>query len=126
MRRILVIEDDVEFRKMLRRMLERAGYEITEAADGKEGMRLFRAAPTDLVITDILMPEQEGIETILELKREFADVKIIAISGGGHIDSKEYLETAEQFGVPRTFSKPFNREEFLAAVKELLGNVSVS
>ena len=117
------MDDDVKFRQMLRKILERAGYEITDAADGKEGMELFRAAPTDLVITDILMPGQEGIETIQELGRDFAGVKIIAISGGGRIDSKEYLETAEQFGVARTFSKPFDREELLEAIRELLEDV---
>jgi len=118
------MDDDVKFRQMLRKILERAGYEITEAADGKEGMKLFRAAPTDLVITDILMPGQESIETIQELKRDFDGVKIIAISGGGRIDSKEYLETAEQFGVARTFSKPFDREELLEVIRELMGDVS--
>ena len=126
MKRILVIDDDVTFRQMLRKMLERAGYETTEAADGKEGMKLFRAAPADLVITDILMPEQEGIETIQELKRDFAGVKIIAISGGGRLDPEEYLRTAGLFGAARTFSKPFDREELLEAIRELLEDVSVS
>ncbi|MHC4626177.1 MAG: response regulator [Planctomycetota bacterium] len=125
MKRILVMDDDVTFRQMLRKMLERAGYETTEAADGKEGMRLFRAAPADLVITDMLMPEQEGIETIQELKRDFPAVKIIAISGGGQIDAEEYLRTAELFGVARTFGKPFDREELLETIRELLEDVSV-
>jgi CheY-like chemotaxis protein len=119
------MDDDVTFRQMLRKMLERAGYETTEAADGKEGMRLFRAAPADLVITDMLMPEQEGIETIQELKRDFPAVKIIAISGGGQIDAEEYLRTAELFGVARTFGKPFDREELLETIRELLEDVSV-
>ena len=123
MRRILVIDDDVEFRQMLAKMLERAGYEVTEAANGREGMRLFREAPSELVITDILMPEQDGVETVIELKREFADTGIIAISGGGQIDSKEYLRMAERLGVTHTLSKPFGREELLDAVKELLGEV---
>lgn len=108
---------------MLRKMLERAGYEITEAADGKEGMKLFREAPTDLVITDILMPKQDGVETVIELTREFADARIIAISAGGRIDSKEYLRLAERLGVTHTFSKPFNRGELLQAIQELLGEV---
>jgi len=125
-KRILVMDDDVTFRKMLRKILEREGYETIEATDGKEGMRLFRAAPADLVITDILMPEQEGIETIQELKRDFAGVKIIAISGGGRLDPEEYLRTAEQFGAARTLSKPFDREELLGAIRELLEDVSVS
>ncbi len=125
MRRILVIDDDVQFRKMLCQVLERAGYEVVEADNGKKGVKLFRAQPTDLVITDIIMPEQEGIETIRELKRDFPDVKIIAISGGGRIDSKDYLELAGQFGVTRTFGKPLDREEFLAALEELLAEAPV-
>lgn len=124
MKRILVIDDDVVFRQMLRKVLERAGYETTEAADGKEGIELFREAPADLVITDIIMPEQEGIETIQELKRDFPGVKIIAVSGGGRLDPKEYLKTAEQFGAVRTFNKPFDREEFLDAIRELLEDAS--
>lgn len=125
MRRILVIDDDVQFRQMLRQMLERAGYEVVDAADGREGVKLFRTLPTDLVITDIIMPEQEGIETIRELKRDFPDVKIVAISGGGRIDSKDYLCLAEQFGVTATFGKPLDREEFLAAIEELLTEAPV-
>lgn len=120
MKRILVIDDDVQFRQMLCQMLERAGYEVIEAADGRKGMKLFRVQPTDLVITDIIMPEQEGIETIRELKRDFANVRIIAISGGGRIDSKDYLNLAEKFGATRTFGKPLDREEFLAAIEGLL------
>lgn len=125
MRRILIIDDDVVFRQMLRTMLERAEYEIIEAADGREGMRLFREAPVDLVITDILMPEQDGVETVIQLRREFADVGIIAISGGGQIGSKEYLKVAEGFGVTHTFSKPLDRKRLLKAIQELLGNVQV-
>ena len=123
MRRILIIDDDDEFRHILRKTLERAGYEITEAADGREGMKLFREAPTELVITDILMPEQDGVETVIELRREFADARIIAISGGGQIDSKKYLKMAERLGVTHTFSKPFKRGELLQAIQELLGEV---
>ena len=115
------MDDDVEFRQMLRTMLEQAGYEVTEAADGKEGMKLFREAPTDLVITDILMPEQDGVETVIELKREFPDAKIIAISAGGRIDSKEYLKLAKRLGATHTFGKPFNRGELLQAMEEMLG-----
>ncbi len=125
MRRILIIDDDVQFCQMLRQMLERAGYEVVEASNGKEGIKLFREAPTDLVITDIIMPEKEGIETIIELKREFTNVKIIAISGGGHLEASGYLNSTKYLKVARTFEKPFNREELLEAIQELLGNVAV-
>jgi len=118
---ILVIDDDDQFRGMLREMLERAGYEVADAPNGKEGIRLYRENPADLVVTDIIMPEKEGIETIMDLRREFPEVKIIAMSGGGRIDPEEYLHMAEKLGAKRTFAKPVEREELLKAVGEVLG-----
>ena len=126
MKRILVIDDDTQFRQMLGQMLERAGYEVLEAANGKEGIELCQQAPTDLIITDIIMPEKEGVETIIELKRDFQDVKIIAVSGGGRADSKDYLKIAKRLGADRIFSKPFDREELLAAIEKLLSNAVIS
>ena len=101
-------------------MLERAGYKVMEASDGKEGVKLYRDKPCDLIITDIIMPEKEGIETIRELKRDFPDIKIIAMSGGGRIGAEDYLHMAKMLGVQRTFAKPIEREEFLGAIRELL------
>jgi len=120
MKRILVIDDDVQVRQLLRLILEQAGYEVLDAGDGNEGMKLFSMEPTDLVITDIIMPEKEGIETIRELQRDYPEVKIIAISGGGRVSAEDYLRTAECFGVDRTFAKPLKREELLEAIRELL------
>ncbi len=120
MARILIIDDDEQLLAMLRQMLEREGYEILEASDGKEGLRRFRENPTDLIITDLIMPEKEGIETIMELRRDFPDVKIIAISGGGRVDPWQYLSIAKSFGVQYTFAKPIERKELLNAVRELL------
>ncbi len=125
MKRILVIDDDTQIRQMLRQMLERADYEVNDASNGVEGIELQRARPFDLIITDIIMPEKEGIETIMELRRDFKDVKIIAISGGGRINSRDHLNVANMCGVDRTFGKPFDREELLEAIQELLGNVAV-
>jgi DNA-binding response OmpR family regulator len=118
---ILVIDDDDQIRDMLREMLERAGYEVVLAADGDEGLRLFRERRADLVITDVVMPNKEGIEMIMELRVEFPKVKIIAISGGGRLGPETYLDLAEGFGAMRVFSKPFRLNELLAAVRELLG-----
>ena len=118
---ILVIDDDAQIRQMLRQMLQRKGYLVVEAADGNEGITLMRTEPIDLVITDIIMPEKEGIETIIEIQRDFPDVKIIAISGGGRIGAQHILKTAESFGVTHTFAKPFGQEGLLKAIKELLG-----
>ena len=117
---ILIIDDDAQFRAMLRQMLSRAGYEVLEASNGKEGMRIYRDKPADLVITDLIMPEKEGIETISDLRREFPDVKIVAISGGGKMGPDDYLHGAKLIGAERIFTKPLEREEILEAVKKLI------
>jgi DNA-binding NtrC family response regulator len=120
MARILIIDDDVHILRMLRQTLERKGYEVIEASNGKEGIRLYREEPADLIITDLIMPEKEGIETIKELRRDFPQLKIIAISGGGRIGAEAYLPMAKKLGAMRTFIKPIAREELLEAVRELL------
>jgi DNA-binding response OmpR family regulator len=120
MARILVIDDDEQIRTTLRRVLELEGHEVLVAADGKEGVKLFREQGADLIITDIVMPDKEGLETIMELRRDFRDAKIVAISGGGHIDGECYLMMAEQLGAGHTLTKPFEREQLLAAVGEAL------
>lgn len=120
MKSILVIDDNIYVRSLLREMLELANYDVTEAPNGEVGARLFRQAPVDLVITDIFMPEKEGLETIRELRRDFPEVKIIAISGGGSRGDLAFLPTAKKLGAHYTFAKPFEMDEMLAAVHELL------
>ena len=120
MPRILIIDDDPQARALLRQALERAGHTVLEAADGQEGLQYYRASPTDLIITDILMPEREGLETIMALRKEFPDVKIIAISGGGRAGRLDFLDIAARLGAQRTFRKPFNLRELLAAVREVV------
>ena len=121
---ILIIDDDDQFRQMLRQMLERAGYEVVEASDGKEGLKLFRENQVDLVITDIFMPEKEGLEVIMEFRRNFPDKKIIAISGGYRkISPEETLQMSEAFGAKYSFKKPVEREKLLEAIKELLQEI---
>ncbi len=117
---ILVVDDDNQIRRMLRRILEKEGYEVVEAIDGDEAMRIYQERPVDLVITDLIMPKKEGIETIIELRRIFPEVKIIAISGGGRVGPAIYLTMAEKLGASRIFTKPFEKDELLAAVKELV------
>jgi CheY-like chemotaxis protein len=118
--RILIIDDEDQPRRMLQQVLIRVGYDVVEARDGNEGLQLFRASPTDLIITDILMPEKEGLETIIDLRREFPAVKIIAISGGGRTGNLNFLEVAKRLGAQRTLQKPFELQEMIAAVRDLL------
>ena len=121
MARILIIDDDDQFRAMLRTMLEKAGYnDIEEAANGSIGVKLIRQHPFDLVITDIIMPDKEGIEIIAELTRDYPRIKIIAMSGGGRIGPQGYLEMAKYLGASRTLAKPFKHSDLIGAVQELL------
>ncbi|MBT3226711.1 MAG: response regulator [Deltaproteobacteria bacterium] len=120
MARILVIEDDDNFRKMLNVMLTQAKYDVVEAPNGRVGLKIYRKEQIDLVITDVFMPDKEGIETTFDLKDENPNVKIIAISGGGIRDKLDLLAQMRDFGVQKTFKKPFVIGEFLAAVKELV------
>ncbi|MBM3225343.1 MAG: response regulator [Candidatus Tectomicrobia bacterium] len=122
MRRILLIEDDPLARDMLRQMLERAGYKVVEAEDGRTGIQHFQATAIDLIITDILMPDQDGLETIQELRRLDPDAKIIAISGGGQTGLLDLLPIAEKLGAQATLRKPLRRQELLDAVSQLLAS----
>ncbi len=121
MARILVIDDDEQVLSMMQKMLSRAGHEILAALDGFEGMRICRRTPIDLVITDIIMPDMEGLEVILSLKREFPGVKIIAISGRSFKKPNDYLRIAGKFGANYTLAKPFECREMLMAVRNLMG-----
>ena len=120
LRRILVVDDDQQIRFMLRMALEREGYELDEAGDGKTAMALLASKPFDLVITDIIMPGKEGIQVIKEMQRDHPDLKIIAISGGGYMAASKYLDSAADFGADLTLSKPLSRADLLSAVRFLL------
>ena len=120
MRKVLIIDDEPYILLMLKKMLEKAGYEVDLASNGKEGLDLFGKNAADLVITDIIMPDKEGLEIILEMKKQRPDLKIIAISGGGRISPESYLECAAHFGASRVFQKPFKQKELVSAVNELI------
>jgi DNA-binding response OmpR family regulator len=122
MANVLVIDDEAQIRRMLRKALEREGYKVMDAADGSEGISLFREHPTDLVLTDILMPNKEGLETIMALKRDFPEVKILAMSGGGVIDSVSCLRMAKGLGATHVYTKPFKIKALLKDIGELLNN----
>ena len=112
---ILIIDDEESLRALLRTTLEGAGHEVTEAPNGRIGLALYRFRPTDLVITDILMPEMNGLDMLLELTREFLHAKVIAISGAG--EEQNVLDVAKLLGARRTFRKPFSLPRLLDAVR---------
>jgi len=120
MARILIIDDEPQIRSMLTLMLAREGYEIVEASDGVAGIKIYRQNPADLIITDLIMPNKDGIGMIIDLKKEFPDVKIIAMSGGGLNKPDGYLKGAKKLGAACTLTKPIDREEMLKAVREIL------
>jgi YesN/AraC family two-component response regulator len=120
MKRLLIIDDDFFVRDMLERLMRKAGFDVSTAENGADALRLHRHNPADLVITDILMPEKEGLETITEFRRSFPGVKVIAISGGGRIGPANYLKMAKLLGADRTFAKPVDTSQLLSAVEELL------
>ncbi len=126
MAKILIADDDVEVREMICRMLSREGHEMISAGDGHEADAAFKREAPDLVITDIIMPEKEGLEMVWELKRDHPGCKIIAISGGGRADPADYLNTALALGADRILAKPFERRELLAIVDELLSAAKTS
>lgn len=118
--KILVIDDDYFVRYTLARILRANGYEVVTAADGELGMNVFRSTAPDLVITDIIMPNQEGIETIRLMRRERPDSKIIAISGGARIGNLDVLELAQKLGADEVIHKPFDAAELLGRVRKFL------
>lgn len=120
MEKILIIDDEAPIRKMLKKLFENNNYEIMDACNGKLGVDLFKEYEPDLIITDLIMPEKEGLETIREIRRINPDVKIIAISGGGVNKPEMYLDLAKKFGAHHSFAKPVNNKELLLTVKNLL------
>ena len=119
--KILLIDDDEQFREMLAELLKRNGYDVIETSDGTNANSLYREHQPKLVITDVIMPEKEGIETIIDLKREFNDINIIAISGGGRTNALDNLRSARLLGAKITLEKPFDNKEILNIIKNLIG-----
>ena len=120
MPKILIIDDDPQVRELLVRVLEREGYQLCLAANGAEGMEQARVERPDLVITDIFMPEREGLSTIMDLKRIRPGMGIIAISGGGHFAHGDYLDVAVDMGACAGLAKPLDLNDLRATVARLL------
>lgn len=119
-KKILIMDDDEQILSLLSRSMELAGFVAATAVNGREGQRLLEKQPFDLVITDLIMPEKEGMETISHIKKYFPAVKIIAISGGGRIGPETYLPAALELGADLAFAKPFVMDELLNGVRGLL------
>jgi CheY-like chemotaxis protein len=130
---ILIIDDDEDIRDALQMVLESAGYEVKVASNGNEAIELQREEPAQLVITDIIMPEKDGVRTIKEMRQESPGLRIIAISGGGGVEpltykpgaltTTAYLAAAKEAGADRVFTKPFDRKDLIQAVDDLLGKL---
>ena len=121
MARILVADDDIVIRQVLKQHLEEAGYDVLVAQNGEEALKLSQGTSVDLLITDIIMPKKEGLETITEFRRHFPSVKIIAMSGGGTGEADVYLDIAKRLGAQKIFAKPFDLRELLEGVRKLIG-----
>ena len=120
MQRILLIDDNEEMRSMLGQMITEAGFEVVLAANGNEGIKHYRSAPTDLIITDIIMPEKGGLQTIVELRRDYPEARVIAMSGGFRSHSDDHGALAKILGVDRILAKPFSSDDLFRAVEEVL------
>jgi len=120
MSNILLVDDDDQLRPLMRLVLERAGYSVREAHNGTDAMTQFTQHPADLVITDLIMPDKEGLALILELRRINRKIKIVAMSGGGRVNPKDYLEVAKKFGANLALNKPFSNSELIHAVRQAL------
>jgi DNA-binding NtrC family response regulator len=116
--KILIIDDDNRIRNLFRMWLEREGYDVFEAENGKEGVKVQREHLMDLIVCDLIMPVQEGIETITQIKSEYPDVGIIAISGGGKIGPDSYLSVAEHLGAWKVFTKPVDMRLMIQTINE--------
>lgn len=120
MARILIIDDETAIALMLKKLVEKAGHEAQMAVNGNEGLELFDTFKPDLLITDIIMPEKEGLELIFELRRKNPELKIIAISGGGRFQYEGYLNSAKHLGANMVFQKPLELKELMNSISNLL------
>jgi len=120
MARILVVDDEEQVRTLLLQMLEDVGYKVEVARSGFEAVKIHQKTPFDLIVTDIIMPDRGGLETIMDIRAKDPNVKIIAISGGLRSVPEGFLGYARRFGAQRTLEKPFSRQELLGAVEQLL------
>jgi CheY-like chemotaxis protein len=121
MTQILIADDDEAYRRVLRTVLMRQGYEVREARDGHEVLTQMSQQAPDLLVTDILMPGKDGLETMVALRKQWPDTRIIAISGGGRMQAEGFLQIALRLGARETLTKPFSNSELIESVQRVLG-----
>ena len=117
---ILVIDDDPIMRETIRDILQVEGYNVILSSNGREGILCMESESIDMILTDVLMPEKDGIEVIIEAKQKYPNVKILAISGGGYISAANYLKMAKNLGANESVMKPFDIDDLLGKVNKLL------
>jgi CheY-like chemotaxis protein len=116
----LLVEDDKELREMLKMSLLRSGYTVMEAENGKDAIVHFKPLVTDLVVTDLIMPEEDGLKVVIKLRELKPSIRIIAISGGGKVGPGSYLNLAKALGADAIFSKPFSINDLISKIELLL------
>lgn len=117
---ILIVDDEKLARMTVRQMLEGEGHEVCDAGNGQAALDQLAGTQVDVVVTDIVMPDKEGIQTIIELRRDYPEVKIIAMSGGGRVGNVDFLTVAKQIGAEHVLRKPFRQRELMEAVNDCL------
>lgn len=120
--RILVVDDDEAIRDMLALTLQRRGLHVVTARDGNDGVRIYKTQQFDVVVTDLIMPDKEGIEMILEMRQMKRPIRIIAISGGGRVDQSMHLHLARSVGADRVLSKPFMPQDLVNLIEEVMAS----
>lgn len=124
--RVLLIDDEQMVRKLVRKMLERSGHEVTEAENGRLGLQQLKTGAFDLVITDIIMPEMEGVETLMTVREQHPGVKVIAMSGGGRTGNIDFLSAAQKLGAAAILHKPFTLAALAGAIEQAFGKPTAS
>jgi CheY-like chemotaxis protein len=119
---VLLVEDDKEFREMLKLSLLRRSFKVQEAENGKDAITHFKPLVTDIVVTDLIMPEEDGLKVVIKLRELKPSIKIIAISGGGKVGPGSYLNLAKALGADAIYSKPFSINELIAKIEQLVEN----
>ncbi len=121
---ILVVDDEPELRELIQLVLRGAGHAVVGAADGREAAQMIASQPFDIVMTDLIMPERDGLEFIAEVRAKYPNVRVIAMSGGGHIARDSYLRIAQGFGAHAILEKPFENREVFSAIESALAKSS--